>query len=198
MAIVDFQQHGEAARANLLEQFKDQAHILAILGAVAAQNNELDAVLVDLVTERTVDSAAGAQLRRLAELVNIEPGGSSDDELRARIKAEVRLNRGSGTTEDILEVLSLVVGAEKAITLATYYPAAILVTVLDTQIADVIADLVARARSGGVRAQLVYSEGDPDETFTFASGDEPEASEAQGFADDAQTTGGLWADVLEA
>lgn len=200
MGVVDFQKHGETAKGDLLGQFKGKANVEGLLDAVAPQLNELDAAFVDLVLERTLDTAIGAQLDQLASVANTERGSSTDAELRARIKAEIRLNRSEGTIEDVLEVLVLILGISATIGIADFPPASFVVTVeqIASSLAGVLADLVARTRPAAVNGQLVYSEGASSAVFTFSSGDTEESSTTQGWAPDDQSTGGAFADAVEA
>ncbi len=201
MGIADFQQHAETAKADLLEQFKGKPNIEGLLEVVAQQANEIDAAAVDLITERTVDTAIGAQLDQLAGVVDIERGSSDDTELRARIKAEIRLNRSAGTIEDILEVLTLVLGTSGLLDIAEYSPASLVVYVAPTTVGEILADLIERTRAAGVGGQLVYSESAASGVFTFAAGDTLVSSTTQGFASgDSQDTGtgGVLAGVLGA
>ena len=196
MTLELFQKHGEAAVGDLLEQFKGQPAIEALLRIVGKQVDELEAALFDLVVNRFLDGATGDLLRLWAKVANVVPGGDTDDELRARVKAVSRLLRSSGTTEDLLEVLALVLGASAPIGFTEYPPASFVITVpaAAAPLARIIADLIRRARAGGVGASLVFT-GDDATAFLFASGDSPETSTTQGFSDDAQTFGGLLASV---
>jgi hypothetical protein len=184
MAITDTRRHGELAKADLLGQFKGKPRIEALLEIIGAQIDELDAALVDLALDRTIETAIGTQLLQLAKIVKVSPGNSSQEELRARIRAEIRLNRGSGTVSDILDVLTLVLTPGAPIEFTPAYPAGFVVDVGPTAVSGILTDLVKRARLGGVRGQLVYAASDLGNTFTLASGDTPEPSTAQGWGAD--------------
>jgi len=58
-----------------------------------------------------------------------------------------------------------------------------------------VAEILGEADPGGVNGQLIYSEVSDETTFTFATADVEEASTDQGWSNDAQTVGGLMADV---
>lgn len=201
MTIADFQRHGETAKADLLGQFKGKPSFEGWLDAVAVYVNELDAVLVDLALERTIETAVGEQLEQLGGLVGIERGASDDDDLRLRIRVEILINRSEGTIENVLGVIIAALGDDAVLELEEYAPAAFVVQhhgAMTQVIADRIASFIERTRGGGIRGAFVYSAVDDATTFTFASADLPQASSAQGWADNGQTTGGFLADVMEA
>ena len=58
-----------------------------------------------------------------------------------------------------------------------------------------LAAQLKKAKGGGIRGDLVYALVDKDLSFTYASGDVPEADALRGHADDGQTTGGYYVDV---
>lgn len=199
MAFVAFQKHGKALKAKMPRQFRGKPNIEAFLDSIGSELDELDVMFTDLIVQSYIDDAEGEMLLFLARLVNIQVGNSDENELRARIRAEARLNRSNGTIEDIYEVLALVLGQDAAMKVEDFYPASLVVTIgVPTTIPDILADLVRRTRAGGVGAQVIYSTVEDEDAFFFATGDTEEASATQGTADDAGTTGGAFADVEDA
>ena len=197
MAVTLKTTHAAQALGRLLEQFKNKTDLAAWLSTYIAEIQEVENMLVSLNTERTLDSAVGVQLDGIGRIIGQARDGQTDDVYRIRIKARIALNLSSGTVEEVLTIMGLVLDG------CTFWwtsrpPASYVLDVHGaTTTADAVeaAAIMGEASAAGVNSQLVYSESSDADTFTFSSGDTEEASTAQGWADDAQTTGGFWADV---
>jgi len=113
----------------------------------------------DLLTERAIDTAFGAQLDQLGVIVNQPRDGLSDDDYRRFIRARVAANRSSGVTEQLIRIAQLLVGD----LLATYqmvlwgtasYALRILNHATEENLADIIIGFLDDASAGGVRPIL--------------------------------------------
>jgi len=200
MGLTEKTTHDAEALATFLEQFKGQAILSALLSSYVAQVQELEAVFFDVLASRTIDAAEGDQLDLLGALVGQPREGRSDSDYRIWIKARIRVNLSSGTSNDILATIDAILSSTGRAEITETPPAAMLVTVSDAlggTPADV-AELISQARGAGIDCNLVYTLLADSATFTFSSGDTEEASVAQGWADDGQTIGGGFADALEA
>lgn len=196
MTLTQTTTHEAEAKARLVQQFKDKAKLEAWLAAYVAQIQDLEDVFFQLLEDRVLDTAVGVQLDGLGDIVGEERKGKSDESYRTWIRGRIRANRSSGTPEDMLEVADLITDAN-ALAIEEYYPAAfnlIIFDALEENIDDVEAILDA-ASPAGVRAHVEYRLSPESQLFTFASGDTIESSSTQGFANDAGTTGGKFADV---
>ncbi len=167
-------EYEEEALALLLEQFKNKDNLAAFISALMVPMQDAEAMLESLWLERWLDNAAGAQLDGLGTIVGVERGNLSDAEYLIRIKARIKINVSSGTPDEIVEVLQLVLGSDYTLDFVEYYPAAFIVTVLGAAVAseeaaDELGSIVADMHDGGVHAALVYSLYDTDHTFKFAS-----------------------------
>lgn len=78
---------------------------------------ELDAAAFEVLTETTLDTAVGAQLDGLGQIIGIERRGASDDRYRCCLKAQISINLASGTIPEILHIVGLVVGPDIQLTL---------------------------------------------------------------------------------
>lgn len=182
----------------LLSQFRDKANIEGLVQAFTVPLDEVEGVLFDLLNLRTLGAATGALLDGIGDIVGLSRGGLDDDDYRVRLRARIRANRSNGTGDDVLETIGLVIS--NALTLQELPPASFVMVIADALTEDpvILAAELARARAAGVRAQLSYTLAADAATFTTASGDTSETSTSQGLANDAQTTGGVLADVKEA
>lgn len=102
--------HNAAALARLCQQFKGKPGIEALVSVFAQRYNTLEAVFWALLTQRTLDSAIGAQLDVIGNLVGQQRNGILDDDLYRRyIRARIVTNNSRGRIEDLIKVSRLVV-----------------------------------------------------------------------------------------
>jgi len=183
------------AIGKLVQQFKGKPKIEAFLSAFIEQIQELEEVFYQLATERGIDGE-GAQLDGLGSIVGEARQGRSDVLYRAAILKRIGINISAATTEDVLEIMTLF--DPDTYELIEYQPATFWVRKASgtTNPLEFLA-LLQGIKSSGVKVGFQYAEVDEDNVFSFASGDVEETSTTQGFADDAETTGGYWSDVVE-
>jgi hypothetical protein len=185
------------AVANLIEQFRDKQNLGAFLSAFTDQIQDAENAAFELIDERTLDAAVGVQLDGLGEIIGLERGGLDDDDYRARLKAQIKINSSSGTINEILEIVALIESAPDDF--KELYPASIITTIYTpTEDPQLIALAIRDSRSAGVRSHLHYSLDAETKLFTLATGDTTESSPFLGLANDGGTTGGFFADALEA
>lgn len=133
------------------------------LRIVLAPLVNLQTVMLDVIAQRSVDNAVGAQLTALGKLVG-RTGRHPDDEIERRYTAaQISVNKSDGLIEDILTVARLVIGSSGGVVLDNTGAAAYVLRVegatVSTDVADVLAQLVGKATSGGVRAIIGYTTG---------------------------------------
>jgi len=125
--------------------------------------------------------------------------GLIDADYRIALRAQIRINRSSGTPEDLIAITTLSISAGQAFTYEEAYPAAITIEVLDTFTLNILVllDNLIRAKDGGVRLYLEYSLEPEEDCFTFSDDDSDPADTLRGWADDSPVTvGGYMTDVL--
>jgi hypothetical protein len=158
--------HVAAAVGRLIEQYRDKANVVALVSIFAARAQVLEDALWDLYLLRWVGSATGAALDNLGAIVG-QPRQSADDEVyRLYVQARIRLNRSSGTTEDLLAVLGLVFSGEMR--LHDRPPAGFrleLVGAVDADHAAAYLALLRAARAAGVYGELEWSAVDDADTL---------------------------------
>lgn len=84
----------------------------ALVGALAAGVQLHEDICIDLLEGTTLEYATGHALDQWGELVNEPRLGLSDNEYRPFIQARMLVNRCTGTTEEMLEILRLAAGPD--------------------------------------------------------------------------------------
>lgn len=192
--------HVTEGLGRLLTQFKGRPNIEGVLQSYLEQVQELEVVFFALMVERYVLTAIGAQLDGIGDIVGEARGGKDDTNYRAAILGRIARNADHSRIEDLLEMfVALLPGF--TFDLATVGTAAIQFTILEAlgpsdPTPAVLNQQLQEAKGGGIHGSLIYSGVDADARFTFASGDALEPDAAQGFGNDAGTTGGAYSDVV--
>lgn len=170
MAITEKTTHVSEALARLLEQFKTNPEMIALLTSWATQIQELEVVAFDVINGRGIDSAVGAQLDGIGQIIGEERGGAIDANYRLRLKARVLLNLSSGTIPQILEIFELLISADQTLALTEYYPASFRLEIegsVSDDSATELEQILQQARAGGTHAALITSASLKVNTFTF-------------------------------
>lgn len=189
--------HVDQAQAKLLEQFQDKPLLLALLASYIRRIQRLENAVWEVIEIRGIDASEGVGLDAIGVIVGRPRLGLEDIEYRISLKAQIRINRSSGTPEDMIDVTTLSLPDGFDFTYQEFYPATIWIDIIDVITVNplVIFDNLTRAKPGGVR--LIFSYSTDEDAFTF-SDDNPTASTTQGFADDISgNTGGFLIDVFQ-
>jgi len=167
--------HVDSALALLVQQFRGKARLEGVLSALARQVQSLEDTLWDLHLERRPGRATGAQLDGIGRIVGLQRGALADGTYRTHLRARIRLLRSTGTPEEILGMISMVVGPGASIELNEYQRATILLAVrgrLTEATDDDVVALVHAAKPAGVRAIAELSEATGVFTFDSDADDE--------------------------
>lgn len=145
------------------------------LACLVTPFQSLEGALQQLLTERSVDTAVGAQLDVIGKLVGQVRNGMVDDDYRRYVRARVSVNKSTGITEDIITVTDLVVYDD-----AAYYrvenqgTATVKLTIEETAVATVLAtrlfSMLRDTVSAGVRLVLQYGISPAVEWFQLDAG----------------------------
>lgn len=142
-----------------------------LVEALATPSQEVEDTLIQLLTERAVDTAIGAQLDLLGKLVGEKRQGAADEDYRRRVRARISANRSEGTVEDIILVARQTLGDPTKVTVHLQPPAAVVVRILNDAVTDataaILAALLRDAAAGGVRIILESSSTPPGTTFKW-------------------------------
>lgn len=201
MSLTHNTDHAEQMLDLLIEQFKRKPNFEALLASFAASIQEIEDMFYDLLTKRGLDTAFGKQLDVIGAIVGEPRNAREDEKYRIWIKARIKLNVSSGTPDEILEILQLVLEPDQTLIYSERYPAELEVNVIgasDLSLAEQVGGVLQKAKPAGVTAWLIVSGEDEENTFLF-SDDSEITSTTQGFADDEETDpGGVLAEVFGA
>lgn len=162
--------HSAEALLRLCEVFKAKPKMRAFLTALCGPAQRLEDCLYQLLTERYLSTAIGAQLDVLGKIVGQARNGLSDEDYKRYLSARVKTNRSSGLTDELLAIARLIVDDDDAvIRFDPSYPAAGIVRIsnipFDTTIAEILVTFLRAAAADGVRIVLEWSTVDPEDTF---------------------------------
>lgn len=166
--------HADEALARLVEVLKTKPKIRALLTALCGPAQRIEDVLYQLLTERYLDTASGAQLDTLGVIVGQARGGLSDEDYKRFLRARVKTNRSSGLRDQLLAIARLVVDDDSAtITARHSFPAGVVYELggiaFDADSAEVLVSFLRDASADGVRLILDWSPVIPAETFVWDS-----------------------------
>ncbi len=199
MPLVKIENHVEQGLALLLSQYRDKPRIAALLSSYLRRVQELEDATFDVLIARLIDNAVNEQLRVIGRIVGqTNEGGWDDDTYRLFIKARIRANKSNGRGDDVIDVINLVEAAD--FVLSEVYPAAMYVDFTAVTAASplILMELARRAKSAGVRLQLLYGDHDIGvDAFSFCTGTTELASTTEGFGLSDASTGGYLSGALE-
>lgn len=143
-----------------------------LIANLATPFQSIETALQQLLTERSIDTAIGAQLDVIGRLVGQPRNGLDDETYRRYCRARIATNKSNGTIENLITVTELIVYDDDG-----YYEidnqgvAAVVVRVQNLSITEELADvLIAFLKdtvSAGVRVILEYFETTPGNTFKW-------------------------------
>lgn len=186
--------HADRAVDRLAFQFR-KPNMEALIRAFCVPVQRLEDALWQLYTERFVDTAIGAQLDLIGKVVKQPRLGYLDADYRRLVKARISVNKSNGTTNNLLRVARLVLGADAdSLQAEPQYPATIVIRAvgaISADLATLTAGMLKQAKSGGVRLFFEYSLAEDAGTFAFDGGT------GLGFGDSTNpATGGQFAGVI--
>jgi len=146
--------------------------LIAICGSAV---QPIEDCLRQLLDQRSLETAIGAQLDAIGVIVGQPRIGLDDDTYRRYLRATIATHRSRGTVEDLLRVISLVIFDDDAHYAVLPQPVAtVLVRVLDIALTDALAQIaytfLARSAATGIRIMLEFGESPPAQWFTFDTG----------------------------
>lgn len=173
-------------------------NIDAFLESFGNRVQDLEDAFLSLLLGRILATCTGINLDVWGSIVGESRAGRADDVYRLAIQVRVLLNLCESTPEQIIEIFTtLIVGTRAEIT--EYFPANFSLYLSKAITSDVVSTLsgfLRKAKPAGVGATLHYSLVEENHVFQFASGDTVETDSGTGFANDSQTTGGTWSEVV--
>jgi len=192
--------HADIALARLPDQFYGATNLRNILSLYAGRYQELETVFNALLDERAISTANGAQLDRIAEILDLSrPLGETDSAFRSRLFAQTSILQQSGEIEVLISVFKGLTGATTVFS-ADVYPAAVqLVAHVAVDINDPTTDSQIRLAMTSVKAggiDLILQFAPVADTFYFSSAVDADVNGVgpidalHGFSNVSQVTGG--------
>ena len=159
VAGTDVPDHVAAALGRLLEQDKNKTNISNWVTAFVAPIQALESALWQLLTQRRINTAIGAQLDALGKLVGQGRNGAGDSDYARFINARIRTNVSRGRIEDLIAIARLVLNdALDVIAIAAYGTAAVSVRVTGDVVPDstaaILISFLRDAHAAGVKLTL--------------------------------------------
>lgn len=164
-------EHVTRGVARLIDRYRHE-RTSALLASWLGEVQAVEDALWQLLVERSVDSAVGAQLDVLGAIVGQPREGRDDETYRLWISARNMVSRSSGTTTQVLAIARQIVPAGVDATLEEHYPAAFVVRLhgpIDERTGYHVAHMLHLAKAAGVLFQMTWAV-DPDaDIFTMAT-----------------------------
>lgn len=162
--------HIEEMLARRLEQFTDKTRFSSLLSLFGEQIQDLEDALDQVLNETDLDTAVGAQLDGIGEIVGEDRSGRTDGPYRIALRTRIALNISEGTIEDLLNLALAISGGTQA-EAEEYFPAGFVIRILDPLPAGTeparIGAVVASAKPAGVQGVTVIHTAPP---FQFDTG----------------------------
>ena len=157
-----------------------------LVAVLAGPAQDLENALQQLLLQRTVDNAVGAQLDIIGRLVGQIRQGQDDDTYRRYIRARIATDNSTGKTEEFIAITQLILNDLTAlINVETQNIATAVETIsgiaVTTALAQIVHDFLMQAKAAGVKLYVVYSIVTPDITFTY-DGTSAQAYDAGAYA----------------
>ena len=155
----------ERAVDRLAEQFKDGKIFKDLICTLTDEVQEIEYVLQDLIVFRTVETAYGAQLDVIGEIVGIARSGLTDSNYRNAIKTKIFINVSNGESETIITYLTFITNAT-TVTLNQSYPAGVNLFTDGLGLNSNTVRLVEQVAPAGVKIEITGSFGS-EKIFTL-------------------------------
>ena len=149
--------------------------IEGLITAIVSPFQDLETAAQACLTQRDIYTAFGVQQDVIGRIVGQPRNGLDDPTYQRYLLARIATNRSRGTTEDVINVVRLVVNDPSAtIAARNEGPATMRVFVSGIPVADALAAIVfsfaTSAASAGVRIVLEWSNFTPGDTYTLDIG----------------------------
>lgn len=105
--------HTARALSLLIEEFKRSGGINSIVRVSVDEAQEVENVGSNLLTNRRLDQAGGAQLDGLGDIVGVDREGRLDEEYRAAIRFQIFINVSNAEPETIITAIRFVTQATR-------------------------------------------------------------------------------------
>ncbi len=164
--------HEVAALERLLEQYKQSDNLKGILNSFNKQIQEIEDAMFGLFGKLDIMTISGDQLDRIGDIVGQTRLGTNDETYRLLIYARIGINNSTGTTEEIINIFTLITQST-IVDLKDLQPAAIQISgngVVDSGFETFVKQSIQQALVAGVSLDnmVIF---DDTESFMFADED---------------------------
>lgn len=174
MGLTPISDHAARALDRVLLQYREKPKLKALIELHAGRVQEIEDRAFEFLNRLVLPTAIGAQLDRIGGIVGQAREGRDDDTYRIWIAARIRLNLGSGTVPELVDLFAPLLPATAIVAIHRGAPAEFSLTIGN----DVLAagdylpflQLLREAKPGGVRATLHWTEDADAFLFKFGAG----------------------------
>lgn len=161
--------HVQAALARLLQQYKGQPRIEAMISSFVEQIQDIENAMFDLDAGRQIANAVGAQLDGIGEIVGFPRNGLDDMTYLVFLYGKIGENT-SDTTKDKIINIALLVFISNFVLMDEIPPAAVGLEIgspgLDPSLFVLATELVAKSLGGGIGLGFLATY-DSDDNFSY-------------------------------
>lgn len=149
-----------------LPEFDSLNNIGRLVSAVCRPVQSLWDTMQQVLLQRALNTAIGAQLDVIGKIVGRPRDGLDDDTYRRYCRATIAAHRSKGTVDELISIAELVVFDPDLLTVVLpYSPAAVIVQLTDIGVTDALANVVylflRQAAAAGVALVLQYGNTNP-------------------------------------
>jgi hypothetical protein len=196
--------HCAAALDRLAAQFKQKTQWETFICVFASRWDQLEQDLANILAFRSLETAYGVQLDRLGENLDEKRRGLSDDAYRALLRAKTKVIGSVGTSDELLEVLTLLDNGfqPSQISLREDAILSVVMTVLvpaaQLTLGYLFADFLRQVKGGGVKLVLQFHElGVTQLSWALnAPAGDPSPPAGSGWAEFVGGAGGKWSEAV--
>jgi hypothetical protein len=172
----------------LISQFQGKENLEKILFVISKQIQEIEDTIRDLRLFRAIDTAEGAQLDQLGDLVGEPRIERTDTQYRDAIKFRIFVNTSKGRYEEIITFILQVTDAENVI-ITEHFPAKLSITT-DGDVVG-LGEQIDELMAGGVGLESITSVPPDFDGFVFSEASGPDDEDVS----DPSAFGGFFAEV---
>ena len=164
--MVEEQNHVEEGFKKLLSQWDNSSSVRGLLESILQPINEAEQGSQDVYDSFSIITAIGKQLDMLGALLGVPRNGRSDEDYRIIIMSKISTSRGSGTTNELISLLSALTG--QTANVWEHYPIGVIGYAKALPNVAVIDGFYEAAIAGSDRGHVLF---DADgETLAFTDG----------------------------
>jgi uncharacterized phage protein gp47/JayE len=180
-SFIEILDHADRAKSAMLSQFADSTNLKVIVDSLAAQLQELETTIQDVLSKRmNIDLADGVTLDQIGSIVGRKRNGFSDADYRDLLRLQIAINNSKGNPEPISSTIKNITGSS-FIQTQEQFPAGVDFIVGDSNINPDLLPLIEEVASAGVNVNIYAINSFDDDVFAFEG--YPEDIYALGFGD---------------